>query len=691
MAADTLPRQLTRTRYFGSGAPGSFAVSADGGTVLFLRSRAGDDPVALLWALDVGTGEERVLVDTAALADEGDLPDAEKIRRERARVRSAGITAFDTDGETRRVVFALAGRLWTVEVATGVAKALPALVGAFDPRIDPTGRRVAYVHEGSVRVVETDGTGDRAIVSPDGAVVSYGVAEHVASESMHRYRGHWWSPDGERLLITRVDESAVDVWYISDPAEPAKPPREFRYPPAGGTNADVSLHVYTLDGAAPVTVDWDRKGFEYLAQAGWDAHGPLVTVQSRDQKTVHVLAADPDTGATTVLHTEHDDAWVELTPGAPARTAAGALVWIATGDRRLYVGGEPVTPQGVYVRSVLGVDGDTVLFSASTAPIAAHLWTWRPGEGSRRRSVEPGVHGGAVGGGTLVHVARTLESVAPRVRVTREGGEAAEIKNFVETPELSGKPELVVLGPRKLNTALFLPSWHKEGDAPLPVLMDPYGGSAGQKVLAFQSGGSLTSQWFAEQGFAVVVVDGAGTPGRSPEFTRETYLDKSTPVLDDQVAALQELGRLRPELDLTRVGIRGWSFGGYLAALAVLRRPDVFHAAVSGAPVTDMRMYDSHWQERHLGHPDEHADAYDHSSLIADAPNLSRPLLLVHGLADDNVFPVHTLRLSSALLAAGKAHEVLPLVRTTHMPTDAAAAEGLLRHQVRWLKEKLGG
>ncbi|GIG70395.1 S9 family peptidase [Phytomonospora endophytica] len=692
MAADTLPRQLSRTRHFGSGAPGSFTVSADGNTVLYLRSRAGDDPVALLWALDVATGEERVLVDAAALADESELPEAERIRRERARVRSAGITSYGVDAQTRLAVFALAGRLWTVEIATGVAKALPARDGAFDPRIDPTGRRVAYAHDGSVRVVEVDGSGDRAIVEPDGPVVRFGVAEHVASESMHRQRGHWWSPDGERLLVTRVDESAVDVWYIGDPAEPATPPREFRYPPAGGTNADVSLHVYTVDGsAAPVAVDWDRKGFEYLAEAGWDAHGPVITVQSRDQQTVQVLAVDPADGTTSTLHTERDDCWVELTPGTPARTSTGALVWIGTGDRRLHIGGEAVTPQGVYVRAVLGVDGDTVLFSASTAPVSAHLWTWRPDEGARRRSVEPGVHGGAVGGeGTLVHVARTLDSVAPRVRVLRAGAEAAEVKTFVETPILDSRPELLVLGERKLNTALFLPSWFKEGDAPLPVLMDPYGGSAGQKVMAVQNGATLVSQWFAEQGFAVVVVDGAGTPGRSPAFTRETYLDKATPVLADQVAALRELGRQRPELDLTRVGIRGWSFGGYLAALAVLRRPDVFHAAVSGAPVTDMRMYDSHWQERHLGHPDEHPEAYDHSSLIADAPKLSRPLLLVHGLADDNVFPVHTLRLSHALLVAGKRHDVLPLVRTTHMPTDPAAGEGLLWAQVEWLRGALG-
>ena len=342
------------------------------------------------------------------------------------------------------------------------------------------------------------------------------------------------------------------------------------------------------------------------------------------------------------------------------------------------------------MRGVLGVDGDTVLFTGSTAPVAAHLWTWRPGEGARRRSVEPGVHSGFGGGGTIVHVSRTLDDISPRVRVSRDGTFAAEIKSFVERPELVGRPELIAVGERKLNTFLYLPSWYKEGDGPLPVLMDPYAGSAMQKVMVWQNFGTVVSQWFAEQGFAVVVVDGAGTPGRGHAFTRETWLDKATPVLDDQVAALQELARTRPELDLTRVAIRGWSFSGFLAALAVLRRPDVFHAAVSGAPVTDMRMYDSHWQERHLGLPDEHPEAYDRSSLIADAPNLTRPLLLVHGMADDNVFPLHAMRLSHALVAAGKRHDVLPLMRSTHAPSDPAIVSGQLMFQLAWLREKLG-
>ena len=161
-------------------------------------------------------------------------------------------------------------------------------------------------------------------------------------------------------------------------------------------------------------------------------------------------------------------------------------------------------------------------------------------------------------------------------------------------------------------------------------------------------------------------------------------------MLDDQVAALHSAARRHPELDLTRVGIRGWSYSGSLAALAVLRRPDVFHTAVAGAAVADQLLYDTHWRERFLGHPDEHPDHYDQASLLREAPKLTRPLLLIHGLADDNVFPANTLRLSAALLAAGRPHEVLPLTGVTHMSTDESVMENLLLHQLDFLRRTLG-
>ena len=233
------------------------------------------------------------------------------------------------------------------------------------------------------------------------------------------------------------------------------------------------------------------------------------------------------------------------------------------------------------------------------------------------------------------------------------------------------------------------------------MLLDPYGGPHSQRVVAARAA-YLTSQWFADQGFAVVVADGRGTPGRGPGFEREVHGDLAGPVLTDQLDALAAAAAEMQavlggdDLDLGRVGIRGWSFGGYLAALAVLRRPDAVHAAVAGAPVTDWALYDTHYTERYLGTPGSWPDAYARSSLIDTAGALVavdgpvRPLMLVHGLADDNVVAAHTLRLSSALLADGRPHTVLPLSGVTHMTTQEVVAENLLRLQVQFLHEALG-
>jgi dipeptidyl-peptidase-4 len=204
------------------------------------------------------------------------------------------------------------------------------------------------------------------------------------------------------------------------------------------------------------------------------------------------------------------------------------------------------------------------------------------------------------------------------------------------------------------------------------------------------AGAFLESQWFADQGFAVLVVDGRGTPGRGPAWDRSIRGGHAAPVLEDQVDALHAAAAVWTDFDLTRVAIRGWSFGGFLAALAVLRRPDVFHVAVAGAPVTDDRLYDTHYTERYLGHPDQEPANYKSVSLIEDAARLTRPLMLIHGLSDDNVVVAHTLRLSAALLAAGREHTVLPLTGATHMTNDPAVAENLLLLELEFIRRALG-
>jgi dipeptidyl-peptidase-4 len=372
--------------------------------------------------------------------------------------------------------------------------------------------------------------------------------------------------------------------------------------------------------------------------------------------------------------------------GVPRRLADGRLVTAgAVGDSTaLLVGGAPVTPAGLELRTVREVTDDSVLFTASTEPTEVHVWRWAASGELAQLTSETGVHTAVAGGATLVVGSSGLDHDGVRWRAD---GHAFESR--AETPILTPTVRLLAVGDRKLRAGVVLPRDHQPGQR-LPVLMDPYGGPGAQRVLAAR-GAWREAQWFADQGFAVVVADGRGTPGRGRAWATAISGDLAGPVLEDQVAALHAVAELEPDLDLDRVGIRGWSFGGYLAALAVLRRPDVFHAAVAGAPVTEWRLYDTHYTERYLGTEPDGADrpAYDGSSLWGEAGTLGRPLLLIHGLADDNVVAAHTLQMSQRLTEAGRPHTVLPLTGVTHMTPQEAVAENLLLLQAEFLHRAL--
>jgi dipeptidyl-peptidase-4 len=710
----SFPQQSARTRRFSLGVPRGFQIAPDGSQVSFLRTQGGTDPVTCLWTIDTASGEERLIADPAALASAGDVPAAERARRERAREQAGGIVGYATDRDGSLAAFALAGQLFTADLRTGTVRALEtAQTPVFDPRPDPAGRRIAYVSGRTLHVIDVATGEDTVLVRPETEQVSYGVAEFIAAEEMQRMRGYWWSADGAALLVARVDETPVERWHIADPANPDRPAQEVAYPAAGTPNAYVSLVILRLDGAAaPATegtrepastssrtaVAWDRGEFPYLVNAYWDERGPLIVVQPRDQRALRLLRVDQWNGETRLELADTDPIWVEIVPGVPARTGSGALVRTVddreTDTRRLMVGDTAVTPAGLQVRSVLDVEGETVLFSASEEPTEAHVYLYdaaaNPGNtaasgGLRRLTEGPGVFSGRRSGGVTVLTGSRLDR--PGVTTTVNG---FEIASLAETPVITPSVELLRAGEREIRTAVLLPTGWEPGAGPLPVLMDPYGGPHAQRVLAVQRA-YCEAQWLADQGFAVVIADGRGTPARGPAWERAVHGDVVTPVLEDQITALEEAARRHPDaLDLGRVGIRGWSFGGWLAALAVLRRPDVFHAAVAGAPVTDWRLYDTHYTERYLGHPDEEPDNYLHNSLLADAAKLERPLMLIHGLADDNVVAAHTLRLSSALVAAGRPHTVLPLSGVTHMTPQEVVAENLLHLQVSFLRSALG-
>ncbi|MEU1595066.1 prolyl oligopeptidase family serine peptidase [Streptomyces sp. NPDC005708] len=703
--SDSFPRRHARTQRFTLGAPRAFTVAPDGSRVVFLRSASGADRAHQLWVLDVADGAERPAADPGALlgGTAEQLPPEERARRERSREGGAGIVGYATDAAVELASFALSGRLFTAELRVGTARELPVPGPVIDPRPAPDGRHIAYVARGALRVIGAEGEGDRVLAEAEPETepgsVTYGLAEFIAAEEMGRSRGYWWSPESDRLLVARVDETPVRRWWISDPAHPEREPQPVAYPAAGTDNAEVRLFVVGLDGTRTEVV-WDRAGYPYLARVHWSAAGaPLILVQARDQRSQLFLAVDPDTGATRMVHADEDPQWLELFPGVPCWSPSGQLVRIADegGARVLTVGERPLTGAQLHVRAVLDVSDDDVLVTASAGEAAAdpetgEIHVYRVNElGVERVSQEPGVHTAVRAGGVTVLISATLGRAGSQAQVLHDGKRVAGVASFAEHPGLSPRVTLAQGGARRIPCAVLLPTDY-DGDTSLPVLMDPYGGPHGQRVVAAHNP-HLTSQWFADQGFAVIVADGRGTPGRSPAWEKAVKDDLAAVVLEDQVDALHALAGDFP-LDLTRVAIRGWSFGGYLAALAALRRPDVFHAAVVGAPVTDLRLYDTHYQERYLGHPVQQPEVYRRNSLVDDAGLVddaypARPMMIIHGLADDNVVVAHSLRLSSALLAAGRPHEVLPLSGVTHMTPQETVAENLLLLQLDFLKRAL--
>jgi dipeptidyl-peptidase-4 len=672
-------------------------VADDGRLVTFLRSRGGSDATTCLWSLDLATGQETCIADPADLLDDAEsLPDEERARRERLREVNAGITEYSLDHDGRVAVFALSGTPYAVRLDERAPWALTAPGPVIDPRVDPTGARAAYVCDRGLYVVDLAGGDPTPLCLPDSDDVSWGLADFIAAEELDRVRGYWWLADGSGLLVERCDDSPVDHWWIADPSQPELPPREHRYPAAGTANADVSLWLVGLGGVKQ-EVNWDHGAFPYLARVAVpDAGAPIVTLLSRDQRRQLILDVDTSTGATSVLRERVDPEWVELMPGVPTRTPEGALVEIVA-DRdadtyRLAVDDVALTPAGLQVEAVIDAGASDILVLAGTDPVTPGLHRVAyDGTVTTVPAPDEAMVQGRRSGDVLISSTTLLGSTATVVEVWRgDEGRVAEVTSLAETPVLTPRVHLMRSGDRQLHTAVVFPTGHEPGSRRLPVIMSPYGGPHARLVVA--AGLSYgTDQWLADQGYAVVVADGRGTPGRGPAWDRAVRGDLATPALEDQVAALEAVAAAYPDdVDTGRVGIRGWSFGGYLAALAVLRRPDVFHAAVAGAPVTEWRLYDTGYTERYLGLPQEEPENYDRSSLLPLAAGLARPLLIIHGLADDNVVVAHTLRLSSELLAAGRPHAVLPLTGVTHMTPQEVVAENLLRAEVDFFADALG-
>jgi dipeptidyl-peptidase-4 len=702
------PELAARTRRFTRGAPRAVSVASDGSRVVFLRSDGPEATADALWVLDVGTASERLVADPAALLAGGgraaeDLPAEERALRERLRLSAAGIGSYATDTAARVCTFPLAGRLFRADLARGEVTEVDTAGPVVDPRPDPTGTRIAYVTGGRLHIVHPDGT-DAMLAGEEGGV-TWGLAEFIAAEELDRYRGYWWAPDGRSILAARVDESRVPRWHLHDPARPEQAPTSVAYPHAGAANAEVTLHLLDLDGGW-VDVHWDRETYPYLVSVHWAEGGPLITVLRRLQQHGLVLSVDPRTGETQVHAELADPRWVEPVAGTPSHLpdgrvlVGGELAHDGYDARCLFADGTLLTPPSLYVRRVVGrMSGgsgspDLLVEASEGEPSEQHLYRVRTAIGGggaeiRPLTTAPGWHFGAVGGDVVVIGTASLEHPGTQWTVWRGDKQVAGLNSLAAKPPYAPRPALERVTDRRLPAAVVYPRSHVGGRR-LPVLLDVYGGPGHQEVVAARSRW-LERQWWADAGFAVVTVDNRGTPGVAPSFEKVIHRRVADVALTDQVDALAALVGKHPDLDLDRVAVRGWSFGGWLAGLAVLRRPDLFKCGIAGAPVTDWHLYDTAYTERYLGLPEDNADVYSHHSLVdlaAEPADVTRPLLLIHGLADDNVVAAHTLRLSAALLTAGRPHSVIPLTGATHMAAGGVA-EKLLALELDFLRRNI--
>jgi dipeptidyl-peptidase-4 len=688
---------------FKLGVPAPLAIAKDGG-VLFRRtpprSFASD-----LFELDPQTGEVTTLATAADLlgAASEHLSDAEKARRERTRTATKGVVDIGLSEDGRAVLVPLGGKLFVIDRRTQQRIAIDPGGDAYDPQLSPDGTRIAFVRDGDLYVVTADAGARPARITQHPADLEYGVAEFAAQEELGRRRGFWWSPDGKSIAFQRTDARPVDTLYVADARHPEHPPVPFKYPRAGTANAIVDLGVVAATGGAIRWITWDTQRWPYLADVSWHGKAPLTAVVlDRDQQELAMLAIDPITAGIAALVIEHDDAWINLAPGAPRWLDDGsAFLWMTEApgawvlqlrarDGKLI---RQLTQPELGLRGIVGVDEQlgNAYFAASPPANAPSQDVWRirlDGTGDPiRLSSGEGVNEGMFDHGVLVLRELGRYGGLNTYAITKAGAKAlpsvAEVPALVPTTQL----EVVQVGGRDQHVAITRPRAFVAGTK-YPVLLKVYAGPHSMTVVDARDA-YVMDQWYADAGFIVVRTDGRGTPNRGRAWERAILKDLITVPMEDQVGALQALGARHPELDLARVGVFGWSFGGYFSTMAVLLRPDVFKAAVAGAPVTDWQLYDTAYTERYMKTPAQNPEGYTRTSALTYAAQLTRPLLIIHGITDDNVHFAHALALIEALYVAGKRAEVITL-SATHMVPDPKLNLAREQVQVDFFREHLG-
>ncbi len=709
VADDTFLESFAATRRFSLGHPTAITVTPDGREVLFLRSGPRSF-VRDLYSFDVATGEENKILTSEKILEGAveELSIQERARRERMRMTARGIATYRLSQDGKQILVPLSGRLFVVDRQTQKVKELESEAGfPIDPKFSPDGKHISCVRDGEVYVIDLASGVERKLTTGAGGTITNGLSEFVAQEEMGRFSGYWWSPDSRFIAYQQTDVAQVETFYIADAAHPSRSPHTWPYPRPGKNNAQVKLAVMPIDGGDSVWVRWDAEAYPYLASVRWSPKAPLtILVQNRKQTEELLLAIDSNSGESNTLLVEKDDAWINLDQSMP--------YWMPDGQRFLWTterGGawqlELRGRSGQLIKILTSLEfnfkrflhynqtQEQLYLSGTDDPIQSHVYRMSLNDTESlptRLSKADGLHGASFAKDNHCEVyvhSESLTDGSHRQTVrTLDGRKLGELKSVAEAPPFTPHVEFVTVDHKqKFRAAIIRPrNFHK--GRKYPVIVYVYGGPHAQTVQA-NPNNYLLQQWLADHGFIIVTMDARGTPSRGRAWERVIKNNVIDIPLNDQVEGLQSLGKKYAELDMSRVGIYGWSFGGYFSAMAVMQRPDIYKAGVSGAPVCDWLDYDTHYTERYMGLPDENEFGYEASSVLSHTSKLSRPLLIIHGTADDNVYFMHSLKMSNELFRAGKTHDFLPLSDFTHMVADPNVTKQINRRIVGYFMKHL--
>ncbi len=690
---------LTLERVFASPAisgptPRSVKLSPDGKWVTSLRPRDADRERFDLWAMDTSTGNWRMLVDSLKLGSNGALSEAEKMQRERARIGGTkGIVNYVWAPDSKALLVPLDGELFLVPL-NGTARKIPHQPGGeLNPEISPKGGWISFVRDQNLHVQQIGRieAGAVQVTSDGGGTVHWGEAEFVAQEEMDRTSGYWWSPDDSRIAVARVDEAPVRI--VSRAAIGAEGTHVFdqRYPEAGKANVLIDLYIMAPAGGDRIKVDLGTDLDIYLARVDWAADGKTLYVQrqSRDQKRLDVLAVDPETGKSRIVFSETSDTWINLHSNFRA-LKDGSILWSSERDgfSHLYhfASGKwtQLTHGEWMVRDIVGLDQaqGLIWFTASRdSSRAQRIYAVPIGGGS----IRPLISGNPLGwfnasmdkGATRAIISHSDAITPPQVWLADAQGKRVA---WIEENALKeghpfwpyyasfSFPQPIVLRAsdgRHLDAKLIRPP-HMVAGRKYPVIVWVYNGPGAGRQATDQWGGAL-QQYLAQQGWIIFSVDGRGSPDRGVEFERQIYRAMGGVEVTDQLAGVEWL-KEQDFVDPKRIAVYGWSYGGYMTLKLLEASPGTFAAGVSGAPVTRWELYDTHYTERYMGKPGDPLtpDAYQLAGALDDADKITDPLLLIHGMSDDNVVFTNSTALMAKLQQGAVPFETMVYPGQTH-------------------------